>query len=256
MNISGSGASYSWRRCRTCRAMMSRNDNPRRTHSRDFARSMPIEVPRPPLSLITAVAPDRLRGDVVGDLDVGERLHVDRLDGGLGDHPGLPVLEEPVVVREDLDGDRVDPGVLHLRARHLQSCTTHDSIVGLPVPDRNGMTNLVDEPPRRRQDRPARPAAHGARPSFLGGGRGGRTGDGGPCWRHPEVRRAATVAAYVSVGSEPGTGRLLDGLVEAGKRVILPVVLPEGWTWSGRRTPGPGRWRRRATACSSRSARR
>lgn len=41
----------------------------------------------------------------------------------------------------------------------------------------------------------------------------------------PEVRRAATVAAYVSVGSEPGTGRLLDGLVEAGHRVILPLTV-------------------------------
>ena len=43
----------------------------------------------------------------------------------------------------------------------------------------------------------------------------------------PEVRRAATVAAYVSVGSEPGTGPLLDGLCAAGKRVILPVLLPD-----------------------------
>ena len=34
---------------------MSRKDSPRRTHSSDLARSMPIEVPRPPLSLITAV---------------------------------------------------------------------------------------------------------------------------------------------------------------------------------------------------------
>lgn len=40
----------------------------------------------------------------------------------------------------------------------------------------------------------------------------------------PEVRRAATVAAYVSVGREPGTGVLLDGLVSAGKRVILPLL--------------------------------
>ncbi len=44
----------------------------------------------------------------------------------------------------------------------------------------------------------------------------------------PEVRRAATVAAYVSIGHEPGTGPLLDGLVAAGKRVILPVLLPDG----------------------------
>ena len=40
------------------------------------------------------------------------------------------------------------------------------------------------------------------------------------------VRRAATIAAYVSVGAEPGTGLLLDALVDAGKRVILPVLLP------------------------------
>ncbi|MGO4256926.1 5-formyltetrahydrofolate cyclo-ligase [Marmoricola sp. RAF53] len=42
-----------------------------------------------------------------------------------------------------------------------------------------------------------------------------------------EVRRAATVAAYVSVGREPGTGLLLDGLLAAGKRVVLPLLLPD-----------------------------
>ena len=42
-----------------------------------------------------------------------------------------------------------------------------------------------------------------------------------------EVRRAATVAAYVSIGTEPGTGPLLDALVAMGRRVILPVVLPD-----------------------------
>jgi 5-formyltetrahydrofolate cyclo-ligase len=40
----------------------------------------------------------------------------------------------------------------------------------------------------------------------------------------PEVRRAATVAAYVSVGREPGTGVLLDALTASGKRVILPLL--------------------------------
>jgi 5-formyltetrahydrofolate cyclo-ligase len=62
----------------------------------------------------------------------------------------------------------------------------------------------------------------------------------------PEVRRAATVAAYVSVGSEPGTGPLLEALHAAGRRVVLPVLLPDGdldWAaWSGRATelhPGP-----------------
>ncbi len=43
----------------------------------------------------------------------------------------------------------------------------------------------------------------------------------------PEVRRAATVTAYVSVGTEPGTTALLDSLVRLGKRVVLPVVLPD-----------------------------
>ncbi len=42
-----------------------------------------------------------------------------------------------------------------------------------------------------------------------------------------DVRRAATVAAYVSVGSEPGTSVLLDALLGAGRRVIVPVVLPD-----------------------------
>lgn len=52
------------------------------------------------------------------------------------------------------------------------------------------------------------------------------------------VRRAATVAAYVSVGSEPGTSLLLDALTAAGKRVLVPVVLPDldlDWAvWTGR----------------------
>jgi 5-formyltetrahydrofolate cyclo-ligase len=46
-----------------------------------------------------------------------------------------------------------------------------------------------------------------------------------------EVRRAATVAAYVSIATEPGTTVLLESLTGSepgmGKRVILPVVLPE-----------------------------
>ncbi len=44
----------------------------------------------------------------------------------------------------------------------------------------------------------------------------------------PEVRRAATVAAYVAVGSEPGTAPLLHALLAAGKRVVLPVLLADG----------------------------
>jgi len=52
----------------------------------------------------------------------------------------------------------------------------------------------------------------------------------------PEVRRAATVACYVSVGTEPGTTALLDRLVAAGSRVILPVLLPDNdLDWSAYR---------------------
>jgi 5-formyltetrahydrofolate cyclo-ligase len=61
----------------------------------------------------------------------------------------------------------------------------------------------------------------------------------------PEVRRAATVAAYVSIGAEPGTGALLDALAAAGKRVILPVLQPDhdlGWgTWRGPTALAPAR---------------
>lgn len=41
-----------------------------------------------------------------------------------------------------------------------------------------------------------------------------------------EVRRAATVAAYVSVSHEPGTGPTIERLHAMGRRVILPVLLP------------------------------
>jgi 5-formyltetrahydrofolate cyclo-ligase len=61
----------------------------------------------------------------------------------------------------------------------------------------------------------------------------------------PEVRRAATVAAYVSVGAEPGTGALLESLTALGKRVILPSLLPdrdlEWGTWRGPTSLVPAR---------------
>jgi 5-formyltetrahydrofolate cyclo-ligase len=54
---------------------------------------------------------------------------------------------------------------------------------------------------------------------------------------HPAVRHAATVAAYVSIGTEPGTGALLETLATMGKRVLLPALLPDldlDWgTWRG-----------------------
>ena len=44
----------------------------------------------------------------------------------------------------------------------------------------------------------------------------------------PEVTRARVVAAYVAVGREPGTGPLLDALLERGTEVLLPLLLPDG----------------------------
>ncbi|MGW1783475.1 5-formyltetrahydrofolate cyclo-ligase [Streptomyces sp. NPDC002143] len=43
----------------------------------------------------------------------------------------------------------------------------------------------------------------------------------------PELAHARTVAAYVSVGSEPGTLALLDALCARGVRVLLPALLPD-----------------------------
>lgn len=53
-----------------------------------------------------------------------------------------------------------------------------------------------------------------------------------------EVRRAATVAAYVSLANEPGTGPLLERLRELGRRVIVPVLLPDNdLDWAVHRGP-------------------
>ncbi|WP_369395147.1 5-formyltetrahydrofolate cyclo-ligase [Streptomyces sp. CG1] len=43
----------------------------------------------------------------------------------------------------------------------------------------------------------------------------------------PELAHARTVAAYVSVGSEPGTPALLDALRARGVQVLLPALLPD-----------------------------
>lgn len=44
----------------------------------------------------------------------------------------------------------------------------------------------------------------------------------------PEVAAASTVAAYVAVGREPGTGPLVEALSDDGVDVLLPVLLPGG----------------------------
>ncbi|MCH0540200.1 5-formyltetrahydrofolate cyclo-ligase [Streptomyces sp. MUM 203J] len=43
----------------------------------------------------------------------------------------------------------------------------------------------------------------------------------------PELAAAGTVAAYVSVGREPGTRALIEALRARGVRVLLPVLLPD-----------------------------
>ncbi|MGW1517598.1 5-formyltetrahydrofolate cyclo-ligase [Streptomyces sp. NPDC002287] len=55
----------------------------------------------------------------------------------------------------------------------------------------------------------------------------------------PELADARTVAAYVSVGAEPGTRELLDALRDAGKRVLLPLLLPDNdLDWAAYEGPG------------------
>jgi 5-formyltetrahydrofolate cyclo-ligase len=44
----------------------------------------------------------------------------------------------------------------------------------------------------------------------------------------PEVAAAGSVAAYVSVGREPGTGPLIEALSEAGVQVLLPLLQADG----------------------------
>ncbi|NUQ99654.1 MAG: 5-formyltetrahydrofolate cyclo-ligase [Streptomyces sp.] len=43
----------------------------------------------------------------------------------------------------------------------------------------------------------------------------------------PELARGRTVAAYISVGTEPGTHEIVDAMRNAGTRVLLPVLLPD-----------------------------
>lgn len=55
----------------------------------------------------------------------------------------------------------------------------------------------------------------------------------------PECADRGTVAAYVSMGAEPGTGPLIEALQEAGNRVLLPVLLPDNdLDWADYRGPG------------------
>jgi 5-formyltetrahydrofolate cyclo-ligase len=79
----------------------------------------------------------------------------------------------------------------------------------------------------------------------------------------PELQMAGTVAAYVSVGTEPGTEGLIFALWKRGTYVLLPVLLPGGdLDWASYEGPDslvpgprglrePGERRRGVTAITS-----
>jgi 5-formyltetrahydrofolate cyclo-ligase len=79
----------------------------------------------------------------------------------------------------------------------------------------------------------------------------------------PELQMAGTVAAYVSIGTEPGTHGLIFALWKRGTYVLLPVLLPGGdLDWASYEGPDslvpgprgllePGEQRRGVTAITS-----
>ena len=59
----------------------------------------------------------------------------------------------------------------------------------------------------------------------------------------PEVAGARTVAAYVSMPTEPDTSDLIRTLTDRGVQVLLPVLLPDrdlDWGVAGALAAGPG----------------
>ncbi|KAB7761448.1 5-formyltetrahydrofolate cyclo-ligase [Mycolicibacterium mucogenicum] len=60
-------------------------------------------------------------------------------------------------------------------------------------------------------------------------------------WASELVSPGVVVCAYVPIGTEPGSPAMLDALVDAGARVLLPVTRPDaplswGWYRSGHLT--------------------
>ena len=70
----------------------------------------------------------------------------------------------------------------------------------------------------------------------------------------PEMQMAGTVAAYVSVGTEPDTRGLIFALWKRGTYVLLPVLRPMA-TWTGPPTRARTRWRPARAGCWSRPSR-
>ena len=102
----------------------------------DFARVMPMLVPRPPLSLtITASS----SGASAAGSSRGIDEVVDRLEVGLGQHPRRPGLELAVVVGEGRDRGVRDALATHLLLGGLQAL---------------GRTSAADRSRPRRAQRP------------------------------------------------------------------------------------------------------
>ena len=180
---------------------------------------------------------------------------------GLGDHPGLAVLEQPVVVREDVDRDRVDARVRHLRrapaAVPRRSCFDRRLVAMRSRrnagPRRTRRAASAPGRGRRHEARAARPAASPARGrrSLLEVVADGPRRSPSTCWpprryagRRPSRRTSRSAPS-------PAPARCSTRCARSGQRVILPVLLPDidlDWAvydGAGRAGAGAG------AACSS-----
>ena len=77
--------------------------------SSDLARSSPIDVPRPPFSLMIAVVGERTAGERLRHRLVAQRRHAVGGDVRLGDDPVVARDEGLVLVAEGIDRRLVDP---------------------------------------------------------------------------------------------------------------------------------------------------
>ena len=173
-------------------------------------------------------------------------VHVQRVDRALGDHPGLAVLDLAVVVREDVDRHWIDAGGLHLLARLPQSLRVHDFDRRLVLCRSSwGSPNWPCATRFWRPEGTSRWPSSASAPGLLAD----------HLLEAPELRQAATVAAYVSVSSEPGTGPLLDAPARRRQAGDPAAAAARQRPRLGgvRRARRPAH--RRAEGCSSRTAR-